>query len=55
MVFVKAPAGFSEHLVNNEILVLGSARLRLVTHLDVDATGIDRVLAAARDYKGAVR
>jgi threonine aldolase len=55
MVFAKAPAGFSEHLVNNEILVLGSPRLRLVTHLDVDAAGIDRVLAAARDYKGAVR
>jgi threonine aldolase len=52
MVFVTAPPGFADHLVNNEILVLGGPRLRLVTHLDVDAAGIDRALAAAASFEG---
>jgi threonine aldolase len=51
MVFVNAPEGFADHMVNNEILVLGGPRMRLVTHLDVDAAGIDRALAAARSFK----
>jgi threonine aldolase len=50
MVFVKAPDGFADHLVNNKILVLSGPRMRLVTHLDVDAAGIDRALAAARSF-----
>jgi threonine aldolase len=51
MVFVKAPPGFADHLVNNEILVLAGARLRLVTHLDVGAAGIERALEAARAFE----
>lgn len=50
MVFVAAPAGFADHMVNNEVLVLAGARTRLVTHLDVDAAGIERALAAARAF-----
>ena len=37
-------------MVNNEILVLGGPRMRLVTHLDVDAAAIDRALGAARSF-----
>lgn len=51
MVFVKAPPGFADHLVNNEILVLAGPRMRLVTHLDVNAAGIDRALAAIRSFE----
>src|SRR5688572_4990662 len=51
MVFVKATPAFADHLVNNEILVLAGARMRLVTHLDVDAAGIDRALTAARSFQ----
>ena len=52
MVFVESRRdGFAEHMVNNEILVLGGPRMRLVTHLDVDAAGIERALAAARSFK----
>jgi len=50
MVFVKAPPGFADHLVNNEILVLAGPRMRLVTHLDVSAAAIDRTLAAVRTF-----
>jgi len=52
MVFVQAPDGLADHLVNNGILVIGGPRLRLVTHLDVDAAGIDRAIAAARGFPG---
>jgi threonine aldolase len=51
MVFVNAPDRFADHMVNNEILVLGGPRMRLVTHLDVDAAGIERALAAARSFR----
>ena len=51
MVFVKAPLGFADHMVNNEILMLAGPRMRLVTHLDVDAAGIERALAAARSFR----
>jgi threonine aldolase len=50
MVFVKAPPGLDDHLVNNEILVLAGPRLRLVTHLDVDGAAIERALRAARSF-----
>ena len=52
MVFVKVPPGFADHLVNNEILVLAGPRMRLVTHLDAGAAGIDRALAAVRSFEG---
>ncbi|HUN69801.1 MAG TPA: low-specificity L-threonine aldolase [Burkholderiales bacterium] len=52
MVFVRIPSGdvlpLKEKLARENILVLAGPRLRLVTHLDVDAAGIDRTLAAAR-------
>jgi len=50
MVFVKAPTGFADHLLNNEILVLAGPRMRLVTHLDVSGAAIDRTLAAVRTF-----
>jgi threonine aldolase len=50
MVFVKVPPGFADHLVNNEILVLAGPRLRLVTHLDIDAAAIERTLEAVRSF-----
>ena len=34
----------AEHLKNHRILVLARAPMRLVTHLDVDAAGIDRAI-----------
>jgi threonine aldolase len=55
MVFVNAPEGFADHMVNNKILVLRGPRMRLVTHLDVDAAGIERALAAARSFKKSPR
>ena len=51
MVFLKAPPGFADHMVNNGVLVLAGARLRLVTHLDVDAAAIERALRAARSFR----
>ena len=52
MVFVKSRPGLAEHLGKNAILVLPNARMRLVSHLDVDAAGIDRALAAFRSFAG---
>jgi threonine aldolase len=40
----------AEHLKKSQILVLPRAPMRLVTHLDVDAAGIDRAIAAFGDY-----
>ena len=48
MVFVKVPSGMEDHLNKNGIKVLKGPRLRLVTHLDVDAAGIGRALDAFR-------
>jgi len=48
MVFAKIPPGMEDHLNRNGIKVLKGPRLRLVTHLDVDAAGIERALAAFR-------
>jgi threonine aldolase len=54
MVFVTVPtervAALSSHLKGNGILVLPGPRMRLVTHLDVDAAAIDRALAAFRGF-----
>jgi threonine aldolase len=51
MVFVKSAPGLVEHLAKNGVVVLPGARLRLVTHLDVDAAGIERAIAAFRSFK----
>jgi threonine aldolase len=58
MVFVRIPPGRLEglvgHLKKEGIAVLPGARMRLVTHLDVDAAGVDRALAAFRGYFGKI-
>jgi threonine aldolase len=50
MVFVALPkdsaAALKEHLDAAGIVTLGGAKMRLVTHLDVDAAGIDRAVGA---------
>jgi threonine aldolase len=49
MVLVRVPQEkvqeLSDYLRDKQILVLPRAPMRLVTHLDVDAEGIDRALA----------
>jgi threonine aldolase len=54
MVFVQmTPAQVEplfQHLKKHEVCVLPGPRLRLVTHLDVDAAGIERALAAFRAF-----
>ena len=56
MVLVKLPpekaAPLAEHLKRQKIVVLPRAPLRLVTHLDVDAAGIDRTIAGFRTFFG---
>jgi threonine aldolase len=57
MVFVKIPqervAALASHLKASGVLVLPGARMRLVTHLDVEAAGIERAVAAFRSFFGA--
>ena len=43
-------AAFLSHLKTHAILVTGLYKLRFVTHLDVDAAGIDRAIAAIRGF-----
>jgi threonine aldolase len=43
-------AGLLEHLKVRGILATGLYRLRFVTHLDVDATGVDRTVDAIHAY-----
>jgi threonine aldolase len=50
MVFAKIPSGMEEHLDKKGIKVLKGPRLRLVTHLDVDAAGIGRALEGFRGF-----
>jgi len=54
MVFVTVPkesaAALRKHLESAGVVTLGGAKLRLVTHLDVDAPGIDRALEAFRGF-----
>jgi threonine aldolase len=56
MVMVKIPADkaqpLADHLKKKEVLVLARSPMRLVTHLDVDAAGIDRTLAGFRSFFG---
>jgi threonine aldolase len=47
---VKRAAGLMEHLKSRGVLATGLYRLRFVTHLDVDAVGVDRAVAAMREY-----
>jgi threonine aldolase len=41
-----------KHLAGHGILATGLYRLRLATHLDVDAAGVDRAIAAIRQFFG---
>ena len=54
MALAKVPpekvAALAEHLKSQNILVLPRAPMRLVTHLDVDAAGIERALAGFRSF-----
>jgi len=50
----KAPA-LAAHMKKHDVLVLPRAPMRLVTHLDVDGTGIERALAGFRAFFGAAR
>jgi len=54
MVFVEArgerAAGLAAHLASRGVLATGARTLRFVTHLDVDAAGIDRAVAAVREH-----
>ena len=54
IVFVDVPAdragGLLDHLKSRGVLATGLYRLRFVTHLDVDAAGIDRAVATMREY-----
>jgi threonine aldolase len=43
-------AGLITHLAGEGVLATGLYRLRFATHLDVDAAGIDRAIAAMRRY-----
>jgi threonine aldolase len=43
-------AALIEHLKQHGILAVGLYRLRFVTHLDVDAAGVDRAAAAIRRF-----
>jgi threonine aldolase len=45
----RAP-GLLAHLKSRGVLATGLYRLRFVTHLDVDAEGVDRAVAAMREY-----
>ena len=46
-------AGLGEHLTQQGVLVTGRERLRFVTHLDVDAAGIDRAAGVVRTFFAA--
>jgi threonine aldolase len=54
MVFATVPkesaAALKKHLDGNGIVTLGGVKMRLVTHLDVDAAGIDRALAVFGEF-----
>ena len=43
-------AGLLPHLAQRGVLATGLYRLRFVTHLDVDAAGVDRAAAAFREF-----
>ena len=43
-------AGLMAHLKTRGVLATGLYKLRFVTHLDVDAAGVDRAIAAVREH-----
>jgi threonine aldolase len=43
-------AGLLPYLKSRGVLATGLYRLRFVTHLDVDAAGVDHAVAAVREY-----
>jgi threonine aldolase len=43
-------AALLAHLKEQGVLITGLYRLRFVTHLDVDAAGVDRAIAAVRTF-----
>ncbi len=43
----------ADHLSARGVMAIGLYRLRLVTHLDVDAEGVRRAIAAIREFFGA--
>ena len=45
--------GLIEHLKSRGVLATGLYRLRFVTHLDVDAAGVDHAIAAVREHLSA--
>jgi threonine aldolase len=45
--------GLLDHLKSRGVLATGIYQLRFVTHLDVDAAGIDRAIAAVREHFNA--
>ena len=45
-------AALLQHLAGHGVLATGLYRLRFVTHLDVDAAGVDRAVAAIRQFFG---
>ncbi|MEO7114883.1 MAG: beta-eliminating lyase-related protein, partial [Caldimonas sp.] len=42
--------GLMAHLESRGVLATGLYRLRFVTHLDIDAAGVDRAVAAMREH-----
>ena len=54
IVFAEVAGGRAEallaHLKQHGVLATGLIGLRFVTHLDVDAAGIDRAIAATREF-----
>lgn len=54
MVFIEIEpgdvVGLAAHLARADIVVTAAARMRLVTHLDVDRQGIERAIAAFRSF-----
>ena len=43
-------AALMEHLAQSGVRATGLYRLRFVTHLDVDAAGVDRAIASIRAF-----
>jgi threonine aldolase len=42
-----------KHLASHGVLATGLYRLRFATHLDMDAAGVDRAIAAIRQFFGS--
>lgn len=54
MVFIDAPDGFADYLLARGVAVVPGSRLRLVTHLDVDDSGIAYVLECAARFSSRI-